>query len=109
MNKSVKYFIDKKTEFQPYVKEPKTLFLYIAPLDHNEREKFFSIINKPLLISIPKHLILRDDQKVMSVLLNNFPQKTVLDIFISTFISNPIELTQSLKEYIKEHNINFEY
>lgn len=109
MNKSVQYYIDKKTEFQPYVKEPKTLFLYIAPVDDNEREKFLSIINKPLLVSIPKHQILSDDQKVMKILANEFADDLELDIYISNIISIPIEFTQSLNEYIKEHNINFEY
>ncbi len=109
MQNKIEFYIQKKREFQPYNKEPETLFLYIAPLDVNVREMFFGIIIKRLLIPKPRHLILSDDNLVMNILADNFAHDIELDIFISYISSRPVEFNQSLKDYIKEHDIDFEY
>lgn len=110
MQNHIQYLIEKKVAFQPFNREPKILFLYIAPLDKAERERFFNIILKPQMIIVSNYKKLNDDELVKTILINYFPINTILDIFISTKDSNaPIVLEQSLYEYIREHKIAFEY
>lgn len=110
MQNHIQYLIGKKIAFQHLNKESKTLFLYIAPQDDNERKKFFDIILKPQLMIVSDYKLLNKDELVWTILTTNFPIDTVLDIFISTIDSlTPFELNKSLNEHIKEHKIAFEY
>jgi hypothetical protein len=94
-----------KLKFQPYIRDPKWFYTYIAPQNKKLYDKFILIVsNYP---SNTLYQVLSDINIVKNILLNNFDNDIDLEIYISTKDITSLMFTGTLDEYIAKEKIDF--
>ncbi len=96
--------------FQPYLKDQGMLYTYIAPRD---REKFFKFLGSIYHSSATHSLYLRlSNPEVVRKMLQDcgFWEDTELEIYVASNDRYAVQwMNKSLKEYIKEKQLDFQY
>ncbi|RWZ83846.1 MAG: hypothetical protein EO766_17580 [Hydrotalea sp. AMD] len=108
MTEEIKRLESIQERFQPYIDNPNLVYTFIAPKDKSLFERFFKMATN--LPGSSLYEVLSDRNQVSELLLNNFPQDTVLEIYTGTNDEvTSIFAKGTLKDYIKQKQISFDY
>lgn len=106
----IRYLDGIRNKFQQYIDSTNIVYTFIAPKDKSSYERFFRLAANTSTYSSSLYEVLSDNNHILEILINNFPEDTDLEIYTATNDTmTPIFAKGSLKDYIIKKGIQFEY
>ena len=110
-NTKIKALLEIKTRFQPFIKNPYLIYVYIAPEREDQYNRFFTLASLVPTLSNSMFEVLSNDSEVIKILSDNFSSDTNIQIYVgwNDAITSIVIKKGTLQDYVKQKKIDFKF